>query len=87
MLDISTTSRHVSGLESAGLVVRQVDPTDRRACPVAITPVGEEFLAQALQQRDAVLEAATRDWPADDVTTLIRLLDRLANDLIRDPNP
>lgn len=81
VIDISTTSRHVSGLETDGLVVREVDPADRRACLVAITPAGAEFLDRALRDRAAVLRAATQDWPADDMTTLIRLLDRMADDL------
>lgn len=81
VLDISTTSRHVSTLESEGFVAREVDPADRRACLVDITPAGDDFLQQALRERAAVLESATRDWPADDLTSLIDLLDRLADDL------
>lgn len=81
VLDISTTSRHVSTLESEGFVAREVDPADRRACLVDITPAGDDFLQQALRERAAVLESATREWPADDLTSLIDLLDRLADDL------
>jgi DNA-binding MarR family transcriptional regulator len=85
VLDISTTSRHVSALESDGLVAREVDPADRRACLVAITAAGAEFLTAALLERAAVIQSATREWPAEDVTTLIRLLSRLADDLTEAP--
>lgn len=87
VLDISTTSRHVSALESDGQVAREVDPADRRACLVVITPAGSAFLAEALRDRADVLGAATRDWTAQDVTTLVRLLDRLADDLTGGPTP
>jgi DNA-binding MarR family transcriptional regulator len=80
-IDISTTSRHVSGLESDGLLTREPDAADRRASLVTLTPAGREFLARALEDRARVLEAATETWSDDEVATLIRLLIRLADDI------
>lgn len=81
-IDISTTSRHVTGLESDGRLTRRPDPADRRASLVTLTESGRDFLAHALEERAGVLRAATGSWPDNDVTTLVRLLNRLADDLV-----
>ena len=44
-LDKSTLSRTVEGLVQAGLVERSVDPTDRRAVRLTLTPSGRERVA------------------------------------------
>jgi DNA-binding MarR family transcriptional regulator len=44
-LDKSTLSRTVEGLVQAGLVERSVDPTDRRAVRLRLTPSGRERVA------------------------------------------
>jgi DNA-binding MarR family transcriptional regulator len=81
VLDISTTSRHVSALESDGLLARQPDPADRRATLLALTPAGREYLTSAIAERSAVLRAATATWADDDVAALHAYLNRLADDL------
>jgi DNA-binding MarR family transcriptional regulator len=86
-IDISTTSRHVSGLEAEGMLTRQPDAADRRASLVTLTQAGADFLAHAFEQRARVLRVATESWPDDDVTTLIRLLNRLADDLVEATRP
>jgi DNA-binding MarR family transcriptional regulator len=80
-LDISTTSRHVSGLEADGMVVRQSDPADRRATLMSLSPAGREYLAVAIAERAAVLRTATAAWSDDEIATLHTLLNRLADDL------
>jgi DNA-binding MarR family transcriptional regulator len=80
-LDLSTISRHLRGLEDAGLLTRYPDPDDRRASLLSVTDAGRDFLEDALRARTALLAAATSDWPADDVSTLSELLTRLAHDL------
>lgn len=87
VIDISTTSRHVSGLESDGLLTREPDRADRRASLVTLTPAGSDFLVRALEERASVLQAATGAWSGDDITTLIRLLNRLADDLAEASHP
>jgi DNA-binding MarR family transcriptional regulator len=44
-LDKSTLSRTVEGLVQAGLVERSVDPTDRRAVRLTLTPSGRKRVA------------------------------------------
>lgn len=50
------TTRLIDRLEEAGLVERQLCPSDRRAIHVAITPQGNERLDQALQVHMEYLE-------------------------------
>ena len=80
-LDLSTISRHLRGLEDAGLLTRSPDPDDRRASLLSVTDEGRAFVADAVRARTAMLAAATADWPDDDVATLSALMTRLAHDL------
>jgi DNA-binding MarR family transcriptional regulator len=80
-LDLSTISRHLRGLEDAGLLHRSPDPADRRASLLSVTDEGRAFLDDAVRARTALLAAATADWPTDDVAALSELMTRLAHDL------
>ena len=80
-LDLSTISRHLRGLEDAGLLTRSADPDDRRASLLTVTDAGRVFLAEAVRARTAMLASAMAHWPADDVATLSHLMTRLAHDL------
>jgi DNA-binding MarR family transcriptional regulator len=67
----------VDDLEEHGLVRRMPHPEDRRAKLVELTAAGRAAAARA----DAILDeppAALRDVPAEDVATLLRVLERLA---------
>jgi DNA-binding MarR family transcriptional regulator len=81
MLDASTISRHVRGLEAAGHLARADDPDDRRASRIAITERGEALLREALAARGRVLDAALAGWPPADRELLATLLQRLAEDM------
>ena len=80
-LDASTVSRHLQSLEADGYLVRTPDPEDGRATLLQITKAGERVVADARQQRLAVLSDAVADWPEKDVATLTRLTRRLAESL------
>jgi DNA-binding MarR family transcriptional regulator len=80
-LDLSTISRHLRGLEDAGLLVRSPDPDDRRASLLAATDEGRAFVDRSTRARTALLAEATASWSETDRTTLGRLLARLADDL------
>ena len=67
----------VDDLEERGLVRRLPHPEDRRAKLVELTAAGRAAAARA----NAILyepPAALRDVPAEDLATLLRVLERLA---------
>jgi DNA-binding MarR family transcriptional regulator len=79
--DVSTISRHLRSLEDDGLLTRSPDPDDRRASLLEVTESGRAYLDRAVTLRTAMLADATAGWDPADVTTLTRLLHRLATDL------
>ena len=82
-LDISTTSRKVAELEAAGLVVRTLDPGDRRAAVVSTTDRGEELVARVRGARNRAFAQMLAGWDADDRARLADLLERLVEDIER----
>jgi DNA-binding MarR family transcriptional regulator len=80
-LDLSTVSRQVGALESAGLVERSTDTTDKRAVLVGATASGQEVFAR---NRDLWLSAfrdLLADWTPAERAEFTRLFTRL-NDTI-----
>lgn len=77
-LDLSTVSRQLKALESAGLVVRSEDPVDRRAAGVRLSESGVEALGRLQDVRHRFLAEVLADWPAEDRNRLAPLLERLA---------
>lgn len=80
-LDLSTISRHVSALESQGLLVRTPDPEDRRASLVSLTEEGRRLHREFFEQRRQRLTEMVADWPEKDLETFERLLCKLADRL------
>lgn len=80
-LDLSTVSRHVTGLAAEGLLQREADPADRRACVVGLTQSGRQRLHELVTERAAALAPLLDRWSADDRDRLVTLLTRLADDL------
>ncbi|HZP30915.1 MAG TPA: MarR family transcriptional regulator [Acidimicrobiia bacterium] len=82
-LDQSTASRQIRPLEEQGLVTRSVDPADRRAARLAITPKGRRLLDRVREVPLNDYAVALSDWSTDDRAVLARLLDRLRDGLLR----
>jgi DNA-binding MarR family transcriptional regulator len=80
-LDASTVSRQVSTLERQGLLVREVDPGDRRACRLGLTPEGERALARTRAARRQLLHDLLSTWSAQDRSVFASLLQQLNADL------
>jgi len=74
-LDPSTITRQVQALESAAMVMRQSDPSDRRASIVDLTTEGATALAESRERRRARLQEALAEWSEDDLGTFGRLLE------------
>jgi len=84
-LDLSTVSRHVTGLVDRGLLERAADPYDARAQLVRLTPAGEGVFTTIVESRAASIGDAVRHWSTSDRRQLTALLERLARDLTDDP--
>jgi MarR family transcriptional regulator for hemolysin len=80
-LDIEgpTLTRHLDGLEQAGLVVRRRDPTDRRAMQLELTDAGRKKHAELLQAVIAfnrVLRSGLSDGEAEELAGLLAKLEQ-----------
>lgn len=73
----TSISRSVAEMVRQKLLVQRPDPTDGRATLLSVSTAGRKALAQREARRSAVLRELCADWPASDVVTLTRLLQRL----------
>src|SRR4051794_38260152 len=67
------------GLEERGLLERTADPADRRAVVLRPTPAGRRVRAEVEQARATDAEALFARLPAEDRTTLGRILRELSD--------
>ena len=79
-MDRSSTSTLIGRMRTLGLLESDPDPADRRSIVVALSGTGRERVADTLDDREDELHRRTRHWPAEDVRTLTRLLQRLTGD-------
>ena len=61
-VDLSVTSRQISALVEAGLVVRDVDHDDRRARTAALTEQGRTKMAELGEAVTSLVEEMFVDW-------------------------
>ncbi len=73
-LDPSTITRQVRALEETALATREVDPTDRRASILHLTPEGEHVLERTRTHRRRQLEHGLADWTDKERKEFARLL-------------
>jgi DNA-binding MarR family transcriptional regulator len=78
--DTSTVSRQVGALVRHGLVERQADPADGRACLLAATPTGATCFDQQRRARTAQIADVLGHWTSEDLRTVASLLERLNTD-------
>ena len=81
--DTSTVSRQVGALVRHGLVERQADPADGRACLLAATPRGVECFDAHRRARTAEMMQVLANWSNEDLRQGAELLDRLNGELER----
>jgi DNA-binding MarR family transcriptional regulator len=74
-----TLTRLLATLVEAGLVRREVDPSDRRIAWLSCTPEGTRSLARSRRRKEAFLARRLRDLGPDE----LRLLERAASILER----
>ncbi|SDX24657.1 DNA-binding transcriptional regulator, MarR family [Amycolatopsis xylanica] len=75
--EISTISRQSSSLVQHGLVERQADPEDGRACLLAPTAEGHRVFEENRKARNVWLAEVLHDWSEEDRQTLNTLFGRL----------
>ncbi len=78
--DTSTVSRQVGALVRHGLVERQADPADGRACLLAATPPGIACFEHQRQARTEQMAEVLGHWTSADLGTAAVLLERLNTD-------
>ncbi|RZS89688.1 MarR family transcriptional regulator [Motilibacter rhizosphaerae] len=83
--DLSVVSRTVAELGEAGLVERQPDPEDRRACLVSLSPAGVAAVDRAAEQVREGLGPSLADWDDAQLEGVADGLARLRTDLLRTP--
>ncbi len=71
-------------LEALGHIVRETDPTDRRAKTVRLTPQAEPLLERVLTVFRTVREAVLEEFSAEEVEQMRGLLIRLRTRLLAD---
>jgi DNA-binding MarR family transcriptional regulator len=80
-VDNSTITPQAQRLERDGLIVREADPTDRRAAVLRITSAGRELLRRLHRSRRDILLERLGDWPEHDRAAAAAALSRLARAL------
>ena len=73
-LDISTVSRQIKALESAGLVVKRPDANDARATLIELTPEGDRVTTTLMNRRGRMIASALANWTPKDRETFEALL-------------
>jgi DNA-binding MarR family transcriptional regulator len=76
-MDRSAVSRLIDGLRRARLVRVEIDPSDRRANSVGLTPSGRRHVTSALQWKGGVFNERLATWSDRDLEDLARLLAKL----------
>lgn len=86
-LDPAVVTRLLRQLEEAGWVSRQRSTEDGRMTVVESTPAGEDTFDRMREVIWRHMRRALSGWPAGDVGKLSLLLERLVEDVQRDPYP
>jgi DNA-binding MarR family transcriptional regulator len=74
--DLSTVSRQAAALVGRGLLERQADQFDGRACLLAVTDAGRAAIAEHEQGRQAFFDAVLADWNTKEMRQFAGQLER-----------
>jgi MarR family transcriptional regulator, 2-MHQ and catechol-resistance regulon repressor len=77
LLTSGSVTAAIDRLAARGLVRREDDARDRRACIVQLTPAGRRLIERAFAQHREEMEEALQGFPVDERRTLLPLLRRL----------
>lgn len=79
-VDLSVASRQIAALETAGYVVREPDPDDRRAQLISVTEEGRRVLGDSHRRMVEAFEEALTGWTEAELASLAAGLQRLRAD-------
>lgn len=79
----NTISALISGLEEQGLVVRSVDPSDKRGCLIRITRTGRALVKSTAPGRFEFMNQAVSSLTSEEKDQLLVLLEKLRSSLVR----
>lgn len=75
-LDLSNASRQTSLLESAKLIVRTTDQSDRRSTLLSLSPQGEKVLEKARNDSTNFMHRVYRDWETIELSQFASMITR-----------
>ncbi len=81
--DYTTISRQVTKLERMELVIRHDNAEDRRMRQAVVSAQGKALTDQIDKARERLARGILRDWDVEDITNLVHLMRRFAEDLER----
>lgn len=78
-LDIppSSATRKIDKLVKFGLVLREIDPTDRRHVKVSLTSKGKKIFTEFLQDRFSFLKTIESAFTEGELAVLIKMIQKL----------
>lgn len=77
-LEASQLSKKVRRLVDSGLVDHEVDPSERRAILLRVTPEGRRVLRRYREGADRILAGALAEWTDGDLAEAAAVLERLS---------
>jgi len=80
--DYTTVSRQVAKLESLGLITRHASKADKRIRAAVITARGRTMATALDEARERLAAEVLADWNKKDLRDLVRLMRRLADNLL-----
>lgn len=83
-VDPPTVTRKVQQLERAGLISRQADPGDARACRLSLTPQGRDSIERLLRARERWFDEMLEGWPEKDKDQFAGLLHLFTSTMAKD---
>lgn len=86
-VDSPAVTRKVQQLERAGLLRRESDPADARACRLTLTGDGRHSIEDLLRTRERWLAELLTDWSVEDRRELARLLEQFAATIVHNGEP
>jgi len=70
-------TQHLDGLVDAGLIIRQIDPEDRRSVVISLSPEGKAKLAEMMKKRLELVEKLFDDVSDEELEQFVDRIEKL----------